>query len=89
MGMFKPRKILKSLERFLGGREIIVIHGARQTGKTTLLKIIKDKLIKEKKAAEGDIFYFVLNEFFHFCLCCHWCWLLMIFLFGSMKCEDK
>lgn len=61
--MFKPRKILKPLERFLGKREIIVVHGARQTGKTTLLKIIMEKLIKEKNIPKGNIFYFDLEDF--------------------------
>lgn len=61
--MFKPRKIISSLERFLGKREIIVIHGARQTGKTTLLKIINEKLTKDKKVPAGDIFYFDLEDF--------------------------
>lgn len=61
--MFKPRKILSSLERFLGRREIVVIHGARQTGKTTLLKIISDKLIKDKKVPERNILYFDLEDF--------------------------
>lgn len=61
--MFKPRKILRPLERFLGKREIIIIHGARQTGKTTLLKIINDKLVKDKKIPRGNIFYFDLEDF--------------------------
>lgn len=61
--MFKPRKILNSIERFLGKRETVVIHGARQTGKTTLLKIISDKLIKDKKVPEGNILYFDLEDF--------------------------
>ena len=63
MSMFKPRKILKALERFLGKKEIIVIHGARQTGKTTLLKMITDRLIKEKGVPRENIFYFDLEDF--------------------------
>lgn len=34
------RKLYKKLERYINTRDIIVIHGARQTGKTTLLKRI-------------------------------------------------
>lgn len=63
MNMFKPRKILSPLSRFLDKREIIVIHGARQTGKTTLLKIITEKLIKDKHILAQNIFYFDLEDF--------------------------
>ncbi len=61
--MFKPRKILNSLQQFLGKQEVIIIHGARQTGKTTLLKLIIEKLIKEKNVIKEDIFYFDLEDF--------------------------
>ena len=47
----------------MGKEEVIVIHGARQTGKTTCLKIIAEKLIKEKDVPAEDIFYFDLEDF--------------------------
>lgn len=61
--MFKHRKALKFIEKFLDKKEIIVIHGARQTGKTTLLKIISEKLIINKKVSPDNIFYFDLEDF--------------------------
>ncbi len=63
MNMFKPRKVLSPLMRFADKREIIVIHGARQTGKTTLLKLITERLIKDKNIPAQDIFYFDLEDF--------------------------
>lgn len=63
MTMFRPRKILNSIERFLGKREVIVIHGARQTGKTTLLKMITQVLIKDKHVPAESILYFDLEDF--------------------------
>jgi len=54
---------MQSIAKFLGKNEIIVIHGARQTGKTTLLKIIIDKLKEGKKEFTGNIFYFDLEDF--------------------------
>lgn len=56
-----PRKITKEIEKFLKIPEIIVIHGARQTGKTTLLHILIEKL-KRKNLAK-NIIYFDLEDF--------------------------
>lgn len=61
--MFKSRKALKFIEKFLDKREIIVIHGARQTGKTTLLEIISKNLVKNKNIPPDNIFYFDLEDF--------------------------
>lgn len=61
--MIIARKILKKIKPFLGKSEIIVIHGARQTGKTTLLKIINKTLLHDYKVAEKNIFYFDLEDF--------------------------
>lgn len=61
--MIRPRKILNKIERYLGKKEIVVIHGARQTGKTTLLKIIRDRLIQNNLVSEKNIFYFDLEDF--------------------------
>lgn len=41
--------------------EITLITGARQTGKTVLLGMFKERLIKEKKIASENIFYFNLD----------------------------
>lgn len=55
------RKIIKKIEKFLKIPEIIVLHGARQTGKTTIFKILIEKL--KKKNSEKNIIYFDLEDF--------------------------
>ena len=60
---YKPRKILKIISRFLGTKDILVIHGARQTGKTTLLKILMAQILDKKKIAPENIVYFDLEDF--------------------------
>ncbi|MEM0172772.1 MAG: ATP-binding protein [Metallosphaera sp.] len=40
---YYPRKIEEKLERWLHGKEAIIIRGPRQSGKTTLLLHLKDK----------------------------------------------
>ena len=54
--MLFNRKILLDIKSFIETPDIIVIHGARQTGKTTLLKIIQNDLPKKK------CFYFDLED---------------------------
>lgn len=56
-----PRRILPQIEKALKAPEIIVIHGARQTGKTTLMRILMDKLKKTHKPA--NVVYFDLEDF--------------------------
>ena len=59
----KPRKILNRIESFINTNDIIVIQGARQTGKTTLLKIIIDQLQNKRGIAKDNIIYFDLEDF--------------------------
>ena len=54
MKVFK-RKLEDKLKKFLKRREIIGIRGARQTGKTTLLKIIEKSIKGEKVFINLDI----------------------------------
>jgi len=56
-----PRKIASQIEKALKIPEIIVIHGARQTGKTTLLDILMEKL--RQKHESKNIIYFDLEDF--------------------------
>lgn len=56
-----PRKITGQIEKALRIPEIIVIHGARQTGKTTLLGILMEKL--RQKHESKNIVYFDLEDF--------------------------
>lgn len=55
------RKIIAKIERFLKIPEIIVIHGARQTGKTTIIHILIEKL--QKNNLKNNIIYFDLEDF--------------------------
>ena len=56
-----PRKIFPQIKKSLNIPEIIVIHGARQTGKTTLLHILMKEL--EKEILPSNIVYFDLEDF--------------------------
>lgn len=56
-----PRKIIPKIEKALKIPEIIVIHGARQTGKTTLLHILMENLRREAKPS--NLIYFDLEDF--------------------------
>jgi len=48
------RKLLDELKKWLDRREILAIKGPRQSGKTTLLHIIKEYLIHTKRVEKGD-----------------------------------
>ena len=56
-----PRKLLPAIEKALPIPEIIVIHGARQTGKTTLMGLISDKLKMDND--QKNIIQFDLEDF--------------------------
>lgn len=64
--MIKNREILAKLIKYIDLPEIIVLHGARQVGKTTLMKISMDFL---RKRDNNDLFYFDLEqqEFLNLC----------------------
>jgi uncharacterized protein len=52
------RKILQDIEKYLDSKEAIVVYGARQVGKTTLLKYLIENNLKEMK---NNVFYFDLE----------------------------
>jgi len=54
--MYYHRKLLDKINPFLSTHDVIVIHGARQTGKTTLLKMIMQTLPSD------DVHYFDLED---------------------------
>jgi len=58
------QEIIKTINK-----TITVIHGARQVGKTTLMKSIEHYLKKEKNISENQIFYFDLEDFEFLDLC--------------------
>lgn len=49
------RKIVEKVAKYLGSKEVIVIYGARQVGKTTLMKYLIKNHLKE------NVFYFDLE----------------------------
>lgn len=52
------RKCIEEIERYIPAKEVIILHGARQVGKTTILKYLMQQRIKE------NVFYLDL-EFQH------------------------
>jgi len=63
------RKIINKIKLFLDKKTIIVLHGSRQVGKTSIMHLIKDYLIQEKKNKTDNIFYFDLEDFVFLDLC--------------------
>ena len=49
------RNLLNEIKKWMDRREIIAIKGPRQSGKTTLLEMLKEWLIKEKGVSEENI----------------------------------
>ncbi len=58
---FIDRKIITKIKAFLNYREAILIYGARQVGKTTIMKILIGKLQNEGRS-QNSIFYFDLED---------------------------
>ena len=56
-----PRKIIDKIKEFLFGEEIIVVVGARQVGKTCILQLLKEELLKNG-IEEKSIYYFDLED---------------------------
>lgn len=59
--MIKSRKIAKVIEKWLTEKEIIILTGVRQVGKTSLLQLMRKKLISKNIAAK-NIFYLSLED---------------------------
>lgn len=57
------RNIFNTIKTHLKQKEITVLTGPRQAGKTTLLMSLRDSLIIENKISEKNIFYFNLDRF--------------------------
>lgn len=56
------RSILEKLKKWIDRKEIFIIKGPRQSGKTTILKILKDWLISEKNVKEKNIIFITFEE---------------------------
>jgi hypothetical protein len=57
-----PRVLLNEIIEYIDRREIIAIKGPRQSGKTTILKMLKDFLINEKNIDEDHIIYLTFED---------------------------
>lgn len=66
--MLYKRKIVNNILDFMHDEEIIVIHGSRQVGKTSLMHYIIEQKLKDL-AEERNIFYFDLEDFSLLDLC--------------------
>jgi len=66
MNKYKKREVFNQIVKYLKIPEIVVLHGARQVGKTTLMKMTIDYL-KDKRI--DNIFYFDLEKEEYLNLC--------------------
>ena len=58
----KSREIFAKIIRFLSLPDMVVLIGMRQVGKTSLLYLLIDYLLKIKKIPESNVFYFSLDD---------------------------
>ena len=59
---FIKRKILPHISNFMNYKEAIVIYGARQVGKTTIMKMLINELKTINNIPEEAVFYFDLED---------------------------
>lgn len=59
---FKKRTIFNKIWDYIDDHRIILLNGPRQVGKTTLLKMVKEKLLSEKNVSENQILWFDLEQ---------------------------
>ena len=57
-----PRLLLESLRKWIDRREIFAIKGPRQSGKTTLIKMLQNWLVKEKKVRPENIIFLTFED---------------------------
>lgn len=63
MKRLKPRRIVnKIMNRLLKGNDLIVILGARQVGKTSIMQLLMDGLLQVEKVERSRVFYFDLED---------------------------
>lgn len=59
---FFPRRLMEVLKKWIDRREIYAIKGPRQSGKTTLLKMLQQYLIKEKEINPENIIFLTFED---------------------------
>ena len=60
MANLYKRSIIDTLQTFISSKEVIVLHGARQVGKTSIMTY----LLEELKSKGEQVFYFDLHCLF-------------------------
>lgn len=60
--MLYKRDILAKIEPWYFRPEIIIINGPRQVGKTSVLKLIREDILAQKKIPKENIYYFNLED---------------------------
>ena len=56
------RNLMDKLKKWIDRREIYAIKGPRQSGKTTLLKMLQEYLVKEKKINPENIVFLTFED---------------------------
>ena len=59
---YLERELTEELKKWINRREIYAIKGPRQSGKTTLLKIIQDWLIEERRVKPNNIIFLTFED---------------------------
>jgi hypothetical protein len=59
---YLSRNLTRQLQKWLDRPEIIAIKGPRQAGKTTVLKILKEYLISQRKVSPQHIIYITFED---------------------------
>jgi hypothetical protein len=59
---YMERELLQEVQKWIRRREIIAIKGPRQSGKTTLLEMVKEWLIKEKGIRPEKIIFLTFED---------------------------
>lgn len=59
---FLPRRLMEPVKKWIDHREIYAIKGPRQSGKTTLLKMLQQYLINEKEISPENIIFLTFED---------------------------
>jgi len=59
---YLERILLEDIKKWIDRKEILAVKGPRQSGKTTLLKMLKGWLIEEKRVKEKNIIYVTFED---------------------------
>ena len=59
---YLKRYLTEELKKWLDRKEIVAIKGPRQSGKTTLLRILKEYLINQKRVSPNNVIYVTFED---------------------------